>query len=42
MQLLERVKVVVRIKLTGITNVADDDVNRKLCCKWGLMIELVV
>ena len=41
MQLLERVKDVVRIKLADLTNVMDDDVNRRLCCKWGLMIKLV-
>ena len=41
LQLLEQVKDVVRIKLAGLTNVADDDVNRRLCCNWDLMIELV-
>ena len=30
LQLLERVKDVVRIKLAGLTNVADDDVNRRI------------
>ena len=35
-QLLDRIKEVVRIKLTGLTNIAVDDVNRQLCCNWDL------
>ena len=35
-QLLAKIKEVVRIKLTGLTNIAADDVNRNLFCSWGL------
>ena len=34
-KLLARIKEVVRIKLTSLTNIAADDVNRNLFCSWG-------
>ena len=40
-QLLDRIKEVVRIKLASLTNIAADDVNKKLFCNWGLVVELI-
>ena len=40
-QLLDRIKEVVRIKLTGLTNIAADNVNNQLFCSWGTVVELI-
>ena len=41
MQLLNRIKEVIQIRLAGLAKVVVDHINRKLCYNWGLDIELI-
>ena len=41
LQLLDRIKEVLRIRLVGLEKVAEDDINRALCCNWGFTFELI-
>ena len=41
LQLLARIKEVLRIRLVGLAKVAENDINRALCCNWGFTFELI-
>ena len=41
LQLLNHIKNGIRIRLARLTTVADDEINRQLCCNWGLTFELL-
>ena len=37
-QVMNHVKVAVRLRTMGLKNIASDDVNRRLCCNWGISL----
>ena len=41
LQLLDRIKKMFHIRLVGLAKVAEDDVNRALCCNWVFTFELI-
>ena len=40
LQILEKIKEIVCIKLNGVNKVATDDVNRRLCRNWGFTADV--
>ena len=40
LQILEKIKEIVCIKLNGVNKVAADDVNRRLCRNWGFTTDV--